>query len=799
MVSTAEEQLTKKDYYNALDWYNQAYEERNDKELAIKIAELHLQLRDYAKAERWYQRVLRQDKKNEYGKYRYDYGRVLKLNGNYDEAKAELQQFIMETDDPIKKELAENELSGIDLIKVLQPTKGLTVEHAGRNVNTTFIEYSPVPTRDGKEMYFAGYNRSEIITLDGKDPDVYCKIFVSEKSNNSWSKPKALDQKINREGYHTSNPRFSSDGRRMFFTRALLEGNVMSESKIFESTGGEGQWGPAVEVSGVNGNYLATHPAAGDLFGKEVLFFVSNMDGGNGGFDIYYATRKGDGVYGDPVNLGPKINSPGDETTPFYRDGTLYFSSTGHPGMGGADIFYSTWNGSVWSEPRNMGPGYNTNVDDAYFSVSSDGTYGFLTSNREDTRSVNGKTCCDDIYAFNIAQITADLVVGTFDVDTRKPLMGATVNLIEIVRKKPTGSDAQTNATGNVFNFPLALEKSYKIVATAPGYFPDSTEFNTVGLQEITKIEKRLRLKTMAPPPVEDEYETYSTEEPIELGNIFYDYNDDKILPASEPDLSYLLELMNDYNDMVIELSSHTDARGVDDYNQRLSQRRAESARNWLLARGISPERIKAVGYGETQIRNQCTNGVECTDDEHRYNRRTEFRIISGPTSIRVEKQRLKKKDGTKTGAIETPGGRKVIRMSATPPSDTVKISHYSSLYGTKDLKGAPIMQFDRRELDLGSVKKGEKRTFEFKFVNKGDTPLKIDIISACDCTSTNQDDLVGVEYQPGQGATLIVTFDSTEKDEDETIPVDIILGNNAPNSNVPIIERVEYSFKLVK
>ena len=135
---------------------------------------------------------------------------------------------------------------------------------------------------------------------------------------------------------------------------------------------------------------------------------------------------------------------------------------------------------------------------------------------------------------------------------------------------------------------------------------------------------------TFIPPPPEDPYETYTINEPIELGNIFYDFNRANILPEAEQDLTFLVELMKEHGDMVIELSSHTDAQGKDSYNLRLSQRRAQSAMDWIVKKGIAEERIKPVGYGETIIRNQCQNDVECTDEEHRYNRRTEFKIIAG-------------------------------------------------------------------------------------------------------------------------------------------------------------------------
>ncbi|MEZ4988509.1 MAG: DUF1573 domain-containing protein, partial [Saprospiraceae bacterium] len=173
-------------------------------------------------------------------------------------------------------------------------------------------------------------------------------------------------------------------------------------------------------------------------------------------------------------------------------------------------------------------------------------------------------------------------------------------------------------------------------------------------------------------------------------------------------------------------------------------------------------------------------------------NRRTEFKIIEGPTSIQIKTTRLKKQDandrGSNIGAV----------APATQPDPKPAISKLSSLYGQTNLKGLPIMDFEQRTHSLGKVRKGEQRSFSYTFTNKGDSALVIDLISACDCTSTNQDELVGKTIEPGQSATINVVFDSTEKDESETIDIDIYLRNNDANGN-PIMEMLQYSFELIK
>ncbi|WP_421795849.1 DUF1573 domain-containing protein [Haliscomenobacter sp.] len=815
-LEAAEAAMTDKNYYQAVTLLEKAYEEVEDESLLPQLAEMNYQLRDYTKAARYYRALLRKDKQNNFVELRYKFGRSLKMNGDCEEALEEFQKFIGATKDEKLKELAQYEVTGCEM--AMSKTKAkVTPKALDKNVSNAFSEYSPSLYRDGS-LYYVSFETDEVVIASDSAEEKGAKIYKTTRTDKGWGKPEVLDQKINREGYQTSFVSFSPDGSRMYFTRALMQGNEVSESKIFYSQGGGDSWGAAQECTGINGEYLSLHPVVGELFGKEVIFFTSNMDGGQGGLDLYYATYKGEGVYGDPINLGPKINTPGDEVTPFYFDGTLYFSSNGHPGYGGQDIFFTVWNGQVWSEPRNLGNGYNSSTDDQYFSLDREGYKGFFTSNRPGTnRSVRAKTCCDDIYEFEVPRIKADLVVGVFDI-AKKPLKGGTTNLGMVATTEITPVDQKLNADGNRFDFPLTLDKAYKIKVTVPGYFPDSAQVSTIGLKESKVLEKRFFLKARPETKVkeEPEYDTVTTEQPILLDNIVYGYDDDKITPESEPDLNLVLELMKKYPDMVIELSSHTDYRGRDTYNQDLSQRRAESARKWLLAKGISSTRIQAKGYGESQpkpvnekmaseylfmtVKDTLTQAFidnletkEQQEAAHQLNRRTEFKIIKGPTKIVIKRAELRKKPTTTKPA---PNRNKLIDTVPAPAPVKDTIHRFSTLYYAKDLKGVPVMQFKIREVDFGKVKKGEKREYTFEFTNKGDAELKIAIITACDCTTT---DYSTDPVKPGESGKIKVTFDSTDKTESETIDVDIILENTMPGKDSPIIERLQYKFELIK
>ncbi|HMO40116.1 MAG TPA: DUF1573 domain-containing protein [Saprospiraceae bacterium] len=812
LLQVAEEQYEKRDYYNALKKYQEAYEDKEDRTLLPKIAWLQYLIRDYRGAERTYTRFLRRDKDNEFVETRFTYGRVLKMNGKYEDAIEAFREFIAASSNDSLKTLAQNEITGAEIaINSPPPTKKVNMESAGREINTVFSEYSPAFGRNANTMYYVGFDTKEVIIIDEKKNDYHARIYKSVKGERGWEKPVALSEKINRPGYHSANVSISPDGNRMFLTRAQMEGNIMTEGKIYYSVGGDDSWGPADEVEGINGDYVNKQPMVGELFGREVLFFASNMPGGQGGFDLYYAPLISEGKYGDPVNLGPGINTIADEETPFYINGTLYFSSTGHPGFGGFDIFYTAWDGQRWSEPLNLGNAYNTSVDDQFLYLDAEGYNGLLTSNREGGRSVESRTCCTDIYTFTMPKLSVDLVVGMFD-EARKPLPGGTVQLMELINDRIGQTNSQKNEKGNRFGFELGFDMPYRIIGMREGYYPDTLEFNTVGLKESKTIEQRFYLKAKPLPPPEPEFDTIAIEQAIVLENILYKFDSDRIEPEAEQDLQLVLELMTEYPDMKIELSSHTDNRGNDNYNRDLSQRRAESARRWLVRKGITRERIEAKGYGEsvpkTVSAKQSANypflkegdvlteayinnlaNEEQREVAHAINRRTEFKIVEGPTSIIIKSTRLRKNTTT-----NTPSNRNALITSNQ--QDSLKISELSSLYGKKDLRGMPVMEFAERTIDFGPLKKGDKREHTFEFVNRGDTTLKIDVVSVCECTTAAWTEQ---PVKPGEKGTIHVVFDSESKDEAETIELEIFLDNRETDTGYPIIERLQYKFAIVQ
>jgi peptidoglycan-associated lipoprotein len=651
---------------SALDLYDKAYDDTKDKSLLVKMAQLNYDLRDYEDAERRLQRLVLKDRKMEYTEQRFLYAQCLKNNGKYDDAIEQFKLYATDGKDAAKIAQCAMQIEGCEMGKKAKQPENIIVNNAGKNINGQHGDFSP--TYSNGELYFVSLDAKGII----EDKKATSQIYTSSKAGAEFSKPTALGTQINREDWWQGNVSISPDGKTMFFTRVELDGNAMTSSKIYYAPKGADGWGAANEVTGVNGEYIAKHPCEGELFGEKVLFFVANIPGGKGGDDIYYATRKSEGVYTLPVNLGDVINTPGSEWSPFYKDGKLYFSTDGKPSLGGLDVYESQWNGSVWSAPKAMPKGVNSSLDDFFYTTTPDGLSGFFVSNRPGPNNLKSKTCCDDIYTWEVERIKVNLMAKTFRFKKKgekenMPLEACTVQIFDVTDKNPAKVESKTNEKLNDFAFDLLPEKSYMLIADKDGYQADTITFNTVGVKKSATVEKKLTLRRdkklvePEPEPVLDT-RTVKRNEPINLNNIYYDLDDDKILLDAEADLGYLVELMNKYSDMKIELSSHTDAQGKDEYNKKLSQRRAESARNWMLNKGIQADRIVPVGYGETQLKNECKNGVKCTDDQHRVNRRTEFKIIEGPTSIEIEVRETKavqptpKTNKPKTGGKQSTG-----------------------------------------------------------------------------------------------------------------------------------------------
>ncbi|GAA5225033.1 OmpA family protein [Membranihabitans marinus] len=749
-IEAADTAYANHDYYNALEWYNEVYRESRSDEYLALIAKLYYTVRDYKRGEQWHRRLLDKHAAGSYKTARLNYGKILKANGKYNEAAIVFQEIEAKPESDSILQVAKLELKGITLAESLKRPDNIEVNNVGTKLNTRNSETSPVPVTNG-QLYFISFGENKLLQRGDDELNMQAKIFTSKinDSGEFTKKAQAVDGILQGEEGHIGNVFVSEDGRRMYFTYFTLHGSKLASSTVYHSTSSGRGWSSPKRVNGLPVNGIVKNPSLGSILGKEVLFYSYNGGGSKGGYDIFYSPLASPTEASSVVPLGEEINTSGNEISPIFYSNTLYFSTDGHPSIGGFDIYSALWTGESWAKVENIGKGVNSTLDESYYFPSINGNHAYLVSNREGTRSVQSSTCCDDIYQLDNKEIIIRLLASVQDGDN--PLNQASISIFPVVDNEWGSPDVQYNADGHEFTFSIDADKAYQVLVSREGYVSDTVAFNTVGVKESKDFRGVFKLKKL---PEVEESTSIAMNEPIRLNNIYYDFDDDKIKMEAEADLDFLYDLLLEYPTMVIELSSHTDSRGTDSYNLDLSQRRANSAKSYLVAKGIESGRIKAVGYGENLILNHCTNGVDCSDEEHLLNRRTEFKIIAGPQTIQIkkEKDKVRKRDNEDEGSLSPQ-------------------------------KGQPLMKFEKPSYDLGSVKLGDKITTEIPFTNAGNAPLLIEVASGCECSTL---DWTRSPILPGKSGKIELIFDSTDQPlglQDKTI--DVLANTNPPITSI--------------
>jgi outer membrane protein OmpA-like peptidoglycan-associated protein len=619
-----------------------------------------------------------------------------------------------------------------------KPATTVQVTNEG-NVNSPGLDFSPTFYEDG--IVFISTNNAgfEKFTDENLKSNTMTILRSRRDAEGGLGKPELFAKEVT-SGYHEGPVCFSPTGDMIYFSRNTekLSQDGKQKMMIFAAPKIGESWGMPTDLKINNGEFDDCHPAL-NIDGDK-LYFASNRPGGFGGMDIYVSYKLGDS-WSDPVNLGPKVNTPGNEVFPFiHADNTLYFASTGHPGKGGLDIFQIKTEGSDWGKPVNLPDPFNTSGDDFGLIVDLNKINGYFSSNGKQGQGQ------DDIFAFStsngnlddiIRQIksddkdqgSSDFLVTVTDQTTGKTISGAEVrilnmnmgdvigrdeagNLITVV-KNEDGQDIlkavpshaglsgisdkkgryattlhpgkysitvsfdgyqtkQLNAevtqeegrinivldrvkdkvlwNASVFNYvtnaPLSGATAV-VINTANGkrdtiltdengriqyYLEPNTKYNVelyqggrlIGSTEVnsgalgtTPLSQNISVAPLLPGTV------------LELPNIYYNYNDASLRPDARKDLDIVVSLMKQHPGINVELASHTDSRGSANYNQQLSQRRANGVVEYMVTQGISRNRLLPMGHGETRPRNSCTDGVKCTEADHARNRRTEVKMLT--------------------------------------------------------------------------------------------------------------------------------------------------------------------------
>ena len=421
---------------------------------------------------------------------------------------------------------------------------------------------------------------------------------------------------------HDAMVAFSPDKKTLYFTRNNIQNNrnLISSNRLvnvgiyISRIQNNGDWSIPVPLPFNNKEYSCGHPSI-SVDGKK-LYFTSDMPGGIGATDIYYVDINSDGSFGDPINLGSKINSTGKEAYPFISNGsTLYFSSDKGVENPQLDIYSINLNELTTATPFKLETPINSQFDDFAFVIHSDNTRGYFSSNRD------GGKGDDDIYSFVIippkVECNQKLQGKIVDSNDKMSISEATITLHDENGEVLQSIIVKEDAT---FKFDVDCDKNYQLKATKIGYTDTSTNFKSTSenLKEHSVIINLLK----------DEFEAVEEKIVIKINTIYFDYNSSKIRKDAEIELNKVVEVMNKYPEIIIECGSHTDSRGTSRNNDILSDKRAKSTINYIISKGISSERISGKGYGESQLLNECANRVKCSEEQHQLNRRTEFVVI---------------------------------------------------------------------------------------------------------------------------------------------------------------------------
>jgi outer membrane protein OmpA-like peptidoglycan-associated protein len=559
------------------------------------------------------------------------------------------------------------------------------------DINSTASEFGPAIVQGN--LWFSAFNQKNIKKINrGITDGVFYDLFSTEIKPEGSVSPDLKPQTDLSEGLHEGPVAFCEKTGELFVTLSnsinpeiktvWIKQNKNTRLRIVMAKFENDKWVIKEEMPFNNPVYSVGHPSI--TLSGDTMYFTSDIpDYGIGGTDIYMSIRK-NGKWGSPINLGETINTKQNEMFPvYYPDGTLVFASNGHPdGKGGLDIYYSCKSDKGFSAPRNLNQ-INSSSDDFGLVLNKTGETGYFTSNRP------GYKGDDDIFMVTIKKVFYDLKGIVLNESSMAPIPGAVVKLNDcngvIISETKSGNDGKfsfkapvgkclkvkasepscnevtkdvgqltfielrlrcgcnldlatldidnlkpivakvkfcdnqvlTSGDGGIINLHVPCEYSCLVTAESDGYLKTTKQITIKGKSSGSVVRDTVLL-----------YKA-QINKTFRLENIYYDYDKWDILPASETELNKLVKILQDNPSLKVELGSHTDSRGSDSYNKLLSQKRSDSAVGYILKNGIPKDRIVAKGYGESILINKCKNGVKCSDDEHRQNRRTEFKILS--------------------------------------------------------------------------------------------------------------------------------------------------------------------------
>lgn len=608
----------------AIDLYTFAHEKDPENVYVIrKLADSYRNIGDTEMVEKWLSMLI--ELGEEQPEDLFNYSMALKTNGKYDLSEEYLKEYAKLSPEDGRVNLEQSLLDYINFL--VQDSARYEVETLP--FNTKGADWGPtlyknqlvyVSTGDPDESRDIKYNWDQLPFLD-----IY-SVEIDEYGN--YSKPSIYAKEL-MTSFHDGPATFDTNIDRMYFNSNRTNKNTnrvddANNLQIYYADLEDGKWElkGGFKYNDARDNYR--HPSI-DASG-DVLYFASDRPGGKGGNDIWWC-RKLNGEWGEPVNL-EEINTEGEEVFPFIaNDGVLYFSSDGLGGMGGLDIYMALPDRGVFTTVENMGYPVNTSRDDFGLVLEETGMSGYFSSDRP------GGLGHDDIYHVDILYVPVQIRgvvrdrINTYELEGVKvALLDENMDTVEVAYSKEDGE----------FVFSAFKQRNYKLAVTKEDYLPAEKEVSTYNKlpneKILVEIFIEMNFDLMDQP---DRLEPLSLEkigddelQIIQIEHINYAFDSDEILKDAAYILDKMVDMVRKYPDLEVIIESHTDSKGSDEYNLRLSKRRAASAYEYLVGKGIEPTTIEYTGYGETQLLNHCDDGVDCIEEEHAINRRSIIKLV---------------------------------------------------------------------------------------------------------------------------------------------------------------------------
>jgi outer membrane protein OmpA-like peptidoglycan-associated protein len=610
-------------FVEAIGLYEYAYEkDTTDNYLVKRLAESNRNIGNTEEVEKWLKKLI--DRHVEQPEDIFNYSQALKSNGKYLLA----EQWLKEYSDLRPEDGRVNiQVSLLEYIKFLM-RDSTNYEILNTSTNTIGSDMGPAFYKD--RLVFSSTSIGEKGGATYKWNELpYLKMYSAQIGTyGDLNSVQSFAPKL-KTAYHDGPVSIDSKKEIIYFTRNNYVKGRTSKSrdgvvnlKIFIGKKENDDWKLSGPFPYNSNEYSVGHPSI--YKDGSVLYFASDMPGGYGKSDIYFSVFS-NGQWSKPFNLGPKINTEGNEFFPFIsNDGVLYFASDGHGGLGGLDIYFSVPERGVFSSIENMGYPVNSSKDDFGLALDSTGVKGYFASNRP------GGKGDDDLYFMKIKHIPVIIRGVVKDRDTKDVLADAKISVIN-----EAGNTIATSVTpiDGQFEFEVNKGQQYTINVIKEFYTENEVVIATASLRPNDEafseifLEQKIEVDN-SPAPKIMELEDGEALQVIELEYINYELDKSEVRPDAAATLDKLIALLKEFPDLEIRIESHTDSRGSDDYNMLLSKKRAKAAYDYVVSKGVDPNRLLYHGYGETRLLNKCANGVECTEEQHEVNRRSIVKVV---------------------------------------------------------------------------------------------------------------------------------------------------------------------------